>query len=285
MNYDETEQLIVSYISALYDPEEAHAIASGYMQDKLNFVPGITGKMNAVPELTDHFYADMDLLASGKPLQYVTGIQHFYGMIFKVNESVLIPRPETEELVEWAEKFIKKNNKRITLLDIGTGSGCIAITLKIKNPDASVYAMDVSPPALSLAKENAGDYNVIIHFFQDNILLPVVKIAEKFNIIISNPPYIPLSEGDSLSDHVLNYEPHLALFAPEEDPIIYYKAIANYALENLEEGGTLFFEMHPDFAEHVAGYLNNAGFTDVMVRNDLSGKARFLKATRLISND
>src|SRR4030095_1622716 len=190
-----------------------------------------------------------------------------------------------EELTLWILEDIKINNTGMRMLDIGTGSGCIPITLNLKNPGLRTYGMDVSQEALDVAIKNARELGADVEFIRDDILNPVNAFNEKFDIIVSNPPYIPKSESASLAVHVMGYEPHLALFVPDDDPIVFYKKISNFALKHLHPYGVIYFEAHPDYINDIVNYLKITGFTFINARKDLSGHLRFIKATGFSPND
>lgn len=212
-----------------------------------------------------------DLLRK-RPVQYVLGEAWFAGMKFFVNEHVLIPRPETEELVEWI-------NKGDTILDIGTGSGCIPVALKKKYPDTLVYACDISEGALQVAQANANTNNTAIGFIHCDVLNKNEwhKLPEA-DIIVSNPPYIPLDEKASMHENVLEFEPHLALFVSNEDPLIFYKAIADLAKSKLKRNGVIYFEIHEDLGSSVQHLLESKNFRHVELKKDLQGKDRMIRA-------
>lgn len=213
-------------------------------------------------------------LKKGRPIQYVLGKADFYGMRFLVNEQVLIPRPETEELVQW----IKENHRDVSsVLDIGTGSGCIAIALKKIFGKAEVSGLDVSKEALKVARKNAEMNDVGVQFIHADILAGSASV-KRFDLIVSNPPYVRLSEKESMHKNVREHEPHLALFVDNNDPLLFYRAIANYALGHLNEGGSIYFEINEAFGNEVKGLLQKAGFTDATIKKDLSGKERFVSA-------
>ncbi|MBL0342065.1 MAG: peptide chain release factor N(5)-glutamine methyltransferase [Bacteroidetes bacterium] len=223
--------------------------------------------------------SDLNRLAQGEPVQYVTGMQWFYGNKFIVNENVLIPRPETEELVAWLLDEYKGYKKRLKIMDIGTGTGCIPITLKINKPAAYVTATDISQKALAIAQENALNLRANVNFVCDDILHPTFEPKEKIDIIISNPPYIPISEAETLEKNVKDYEPHLALFVPDMDPLVYYKAILQYATQHLSEGGVVYFEIHKNYGPYILNLPEMFVFRDTILRNDMSSNPRFIKAT------
>ena len=223
----------------------------------------------------------LERLKNHEPIQYILGETEFYGLKFKVNPSVLIPRPETEELVEWVKPPHPPKGGFLsgtpTLLDVGTGSGCIAVALKKKFPSANVSAMDISPEALALAKENAALNEVNIEFIQDDILHPAAT-DRKWDVIVSNPPYIPASEQRYLHKNVTDFEPHLALFVQDNDPLIFYRKIAEFALSHLTAGGRLYFEIHQSLGRLCCQLLESMGFQSVVLRKDLSGNDRMISS-------
>ncbi len=219
-------------------------------------------------------------LAAGCPVQYVTGKTEFCDMTFHVDGSVLIPRPETEELVLWAEQCAA-GFQRPRILDVCTGSGCIAIVLAAHLPQADVTALDISHTALETARRNAAMNGVSIRFIEDDALNGMPSLAgETFDIIVSNPPYIPHSEIESMHVNVTRYEPHEALFVDDADPLVFYRAIARAARTMLSEGGSLFFEVHEAWAERTAEMLRREGFGQTKVRIDLFGKPRMTCSRR-----
>ena len=223
----------------------------------------------------------LERLKNHEPIQYILGETEFYGLKFKVNPSVLIPRPETEELVEWVKPPHPPKGGFLsgtpTLLDVGTGSGCIAVALKKKFPSANVSAMDISPEALALAKENAALNEVNIEFIQDDILHPAAT-DRKWDAIVSNPPYIPASEQRYLHKNVTDFEPHLALFVQDNDPLIFYRKIAEFALSHLTAGGRLYVEIHQSLGRQCCQLLESMGFQSVELRKDLSGNDRMISS-------
>lgn len=219
-------------------------------------------------------------LAAGCPVQYVTGRTEFCDMTFHVDGSVLIPRPETEELVLWAEQCAA-GYRNPHILDVCTGSGCIAIVLAAHLPQAKVTALDISHAAIETAQRNASMNGVRIRFIEDDALNGMPSLAgETFDIIVSNPPYIPHSEIESMHVNVTCYEPHEALFVDDADPLVFYRAIARAARTMLSEGGSLFFEVHEAWAERTAEMLRREGFGQTEVRIDLFGKPRMTCSRR-----
>ena len=216
-------------------------------------------------------------LISGKPIQYILGKAWFMGQNFIVNENVLIPRPETEELVEWIISYANIKNKTLSILDIGTGSGCISIALKMALPHCEVSALDISKEALKVAQLNANNLNVSIQWMEQNIL-DTVALENAYDIIVSNPPYIPIREKESMQKQVVNFEPSLALFVPDEDPLIFYRTIAKIAKQSLSKNGQLFFEIHYDQGNAVLTLLNELNF-HAELRQDSFGKDRMIRAS------
>jgi release factor glutamine methyltransferase len=223
-------------------------------------------------------------IKSQEPVQYVIGETEFYGRKFNVTPDTLIPRPETEELVHSVVSTLKregKHTKQLRILDIGTGSGCIAITLACELPKAEVYAYDISENALKIAQENANRNQVNISFKQRDILqFSEINPAEKFDIIVSNPPYVMDSEAKEMHKNVLDFEPYLALFVPDDDALIFYEAIINFAVNNLTIKGLCVVEINQQLGLETAELFWNKGFSYVEVIKDLSGKDRFVRGIR-----
>jgi release factor glutamine methyltransferase len=214
----------------------------------------------------------LEKLKNHMPIQYVLGETEFCGLNFNVDESVLIPRPETEELVEWIVKEASPNSK---ILDIGTGSGCIAISLKHFLPNSEVFACDISEESLHTAIKNAKQNNTDIHFFQADIL-KYSKSDVLYDVIVSNPPYIPVYEKDMLDFRVKDYEPSSALYVPDDDPLLFYRKIAEFAELYLVSGGKIFFEIYSEYAKDCVELLENMVFQQVVLKQDISGKDRML---------
>jgi release factor glutamine methyltransferase len=208
------------------------------------------------------------------PIQYLLGKTNFYGLDFEVNENVLIPRPETEELVEWIIKE-NTNSKKIKILDIGTGSGCIAISLAKNLPNAQVYAIDVSKKALETAKRNADNNNVEVLFLLQNIL-ETETLKDKFDIIVSNPPYVRNLEKEEIKKNVLDYEPHLALFVEDNDALVFYQKIAQLAQENGAKNGQLYFEINQYLGEEMKDLLEKMNFKNIELKKDIYGNDRMI---------
>ena len=278
----------------VYDAEEAQSIIRLVLDSKFgmtltDIVCGGIGK------LSDEQIVDLEhvveKLKKGEPVQYVLGEAWFYGRCFHVEPGVLIPRPETEELChmiidDFDDYKSSTHNSQLTastrcltpiILDIGTGSGCIAITLALELQDAEVFAVDISNDALRIAKANAQSLGAKVDFRLHDILTPVYSKRE-YDIIVSNPPYIVEGERSAMRSNVLDYEPSLALFVPDNDPLRFYRAIAGFAAKSLAPQGSLYFEINPLFADELKDLLTEKGFKKISIVNDQFGKRRFIKA-------
>lgn len=276
-------------LSTLYAAAEINSLCLIVLTD----VTGISSaKAKAFPEIeiaptdAERIGNILIRLKTGEPLQYIQGHTEFYGLPFKVNPSVLIPRPETEELVEWVIQSCRSapggRQDPFHILDIGTGSGCIAISLKKKLPDVIVSAIDISTDALEIARENAELNEVTVNFIREDILNPVHHplLTTRYSLIISNPPYVTLEDKKRMHINVTDFEPHTALFVPENDPLIFYKAIAEFAANNLEKGGLLFFEINESYGEQIVELLSHKLFNNIELKKDMSGKYRMAKAEK-----
>ena len=225
----------------------------------------------------------LQALKNHQPIQYILGKTEFYGLPFNVNQNTLIPRPETEELVNWIITCHAEHVQAtpLTILDIGTGTGCIAISLAKNIEKAKVFALDVSDEAIETAKQNAYLNEVEVEFVQTNILnkdsSDLELINFKFDVIVSNPPYVRHQEKLAMQDNVLNYEPHLALFVEDENPLIFYTAITELATKKLKPNGELYFEINEYLGQEMIALLKEYGFEDVQLKQDLFGKNRMVK--------
>ena len=214
-------------------------------------------------------------LKKNEPFQYIHGITTFFGLELICDKRALIPRPETEELVAWTVEF----GPHKTIADLCTGSGCIALGLKSKFYESNVIGIDISTIALSIAQENSKLTNLDVEFIHADVLnINRDLLDQKWDCIISNPPYIPSNERESIAENVLNFEPEISLFVGNDNPLIFYKAIVEYAKSNLSENGFLFFEIHPDFSAEISDLLKLKGFINIEQRKDLQGKNRMIKA-------
>lgn len=282
MNTRDYFQVYRERLSAIYDRREAEQIAHLIFEHFAGMTR--TGRIlqkdkaleGPVKEQLDHALRE---LLQHKPVQYVTGEAWFCGLRFSVNGKVLIPRPETEELVEWALKSVSSAQSAVSnILDIGTGSGCIAVALKKQLPACRVSALDISEDALAVARENARINGTDIDFITADILdSRQTESLPRFDIIVSNPPYIRLSEKETMHRNVTEYEPEAALFVADNDPLIFYRAITLLAREKLTARGQLFFEINESLGKEVAELLTRDGFSLVEIRNDLQGKQRMVR--------
>jgi release factor glutamine methyltransferase len=217
-------------------------------------------------------------LQQSKPIQYFFGKQYFFGEAFQVNANTLIPRSETEELVEWMLEVLPKSDS-MEILDIGTGTGCIAITLAKELPNAKITAIDISEKALEGAKNNAKLHQVLVDFWQKDILKEEIT-EKKWQVIVSNPPYVRELEKVTLLPHVLQEEPGLALFVPDEDPLLFYRVIAQKAWNTLSSGGHLFFEINQYLGKETLALLQDMGYQNIQLRKDLKGNDRMIHAIK-----
>ena len=267
-------------LCSIYDKEEANAMIlilfDHYFKiDRVRMALEPNLRLSESEMLTFHF-AVKDLLKN-KPLQYIIGETEFCDLKFKVNENVLIPRPETSELVHLiTNRQQTTDNSQLTILDIGTGSGCIAISLAKQLPQSQVYALDISEKALCVAKDNAYINNVDITFIHDDILSLRNKIETKFDIIVSNPPYVRDLEKAEMRDNVLNWEPHNSLFVSDDDPLIFYRNILEFAKTHLKENGEVWFEINEYLEKEMKDLCCEMGFYNINIYKDFREKERFL---------
>ena len=283
-----TYEALWKRLTPLYEAGEAKAVVRWLLDVRfgLSMADILCDKVSELPQAAQaELEAMMARLADGEPVQYVVGLADFCGRQFRVAPGVLIPRPETAELCQWVlEGRGERGEVRgYTLLDIGTGSGCIAITLAAEMPQAEVTGWDISEVALGIARENAKRLGVDVSFEQRDILDASRSTlhASLYDIIVSNPPYIEPREREGMERNVLDYEPHIALFAPEGNPILFYQRIADLAVRALKPGGSLYFELNPLTASSVGNYLTQIGFSRIEIRQDAFGKNRMLKATKI----
>lgn len=219
------------------------------------------------------------LLMQQKPIQYILGNTFFYGLEFKVNEHVLIPRPETEELVDWIV-LDNKSKQKLKIFDIGSGSGCIPISLSKFLNIPKVSSIDISEKALIVAKENAITNNVNVEFILDDILnLRTDFLTNKFDVIVSNPPYVRNLEKKEIQQNVLEFEPHLALFVSNDNPLLFYNAIADFAIKNLSKNGGLYLEINQYLGAETIQLLSDKGFTQIELKKDIFNNDRMIKAS------
>ncbi len=275
-NFRELQRLLISR----YEAGEAAAIARLFLESATGFTAtqALTQEREIPPVTQSLIERGMKELAGGRPVQYVLGRTDFCGRPFLIDERALIPRPETEELVDWIIADCKERNA-FSILDVGTGSGCIALSLAGGLPQATVTGLDISTEALSLARENARRLHLSATFLQTDFLdthswdsLPAV------DILVSNPPYIPAAEGETLEAHVREWEPAAALFVPDGDPLLFYRALSGFGLQKLPPGGALYCETHRDYAAAVAELFQSDGWAEVELKEDDFGEPRMVKA-------
>jgi len=280
MSLQDTKQAIKHQLGNLYDAIEMNSMVNIIMEE-------VTGwdalhqnihKNDALEpsqiEQLDHY---VEQLLTGKPLQYIIQKAWFLGKAYFVNEAVLIPRPETEELVEWIIEYAQIINKPLSILDIGTGSGCIPISLKLAIPNAHITAIDISKEALAIAEQNAASYHTEIEWIAQDIL-QTKQLKDRYDIMVSNPPYIPLREKLAMQKQVADHEPEIALFVPDQFPLIFYSKIAHIGKSALKPNGQLFFEIHYDQGEAIIALLNEMGY-HAELRQDIFGKDRMVRAS------
>ena len=275
----EFRQRFVQSLVPLYDQQEAQALFRRYVEERLSVEYYLfLLDMDVPADLPEGWESDLERLVSGEPFQYVMGQTEFCGLPFKVTPAVLIPRPETEELVT---SIIAENAGRtgLSVLDIGTGSGAIAVTLAKKLPGAMVTALDVSDDALAVASENAEANNVSVSFLKFDILGDAA-LPGRYDLIVSNPPYVPERDKAVMHRNVLEHEPALALFVPDDRPLLFYEAIAEKAVTALNAGGRLYLETYEDYHPELKQLLENYGFVNIESRHDLFGRSRFVVATK-----
>lgn len=283
MTYNQLWHLIVPP----YDESEAKAVMRTVLEVVFGFrlADLYSGKVNELSPDEEAVLREIaGRLQKCEPVQYILGQADFCGQTFKVRPGVLIPRPETAELCEWIiTRYAHSGPLRV--LDIGTGSGCIAVTLALHLPHAQVEGWDISTEALRIARENSKRLKAGVRFLKKDILAPGLpgkddKDTERTDVIVSNPPYICLKERSLMERNVLDYEPETALFVPDDDPLRFYRTIAEYGKATLEAGGELYFEINPSYASELKTMLEKMGYGNLEIRKDQFGKQRMMKGTR-----
>lgn len=278
MNFLEAKKYFFNECASVLDEDESEELFSRIIEDqtglsKIDLLANKSIELNLVT-----LNSIIDDLKKHKPIQYILGYEWFGKFKLHVTENTLIPRPETEELVLWiVETLKKKNNQNAFIIDIGTGSGCIPIYLKSTLQKAEILAMDINQKTIEVAIQNAKNYAVDIDFFQDDILNLFHTFSEKFDVIVSNPPYILETEKKGMSKRVIAYEPHEALFVTNNDPLQFYRSIVSFAKNNLKKDGFLFFETHQDYAEDVFNLCIQNGF-QTELKKDMYENNRMVKA-------
>jgi len=300
MKTGEAEIWLRHQLATIYGEGEASAVA-GLVMEHLTGYSSSERSLHrndvlAVPQL--HRLTEIQQrLQQHEPVQYILGEAWFYGMKLYVAPQVLIPRPETEELVHWIIQDVKASGtdvferhyaeadvtKQLKIIDIGTGSGCIALALKKEMPKAEVWGCDISEEALNIARRNGSELDIRVDFQGIDILdIAQQKLLPTVDIIVSNPPYIPLHEKDAMHDNVVNYEPHLALFVPNNDALKFYEAIKIFAKSRLYQNGLIYLETHENLAKEVQSLFENEGYI-TEIKKDMQGKERMVKATKVSS--
>ena len=282
MNVKQLLNSITQRLQPLYDSREAAAVASLYVQSKLGMQRHelvLRGDVPVDETLMADIQRDMERMEQGCPVQYVLGEKEFYGLPFKVSPAVLIPRPETEELVQMIAQ--RHAGAPVRIWDVGTGSGCIAVSLAKLLPDAAVFATDISDAALAIAWENAGRNGVGVtfarHDMRDTENLPFGN--QRFDVLVSNPPYIPASDRAAMHRNVTDHEPGIALFVPDDDKLWCYRALARLGQRVLNPGGRFFAETYHDFHEEIKEIFQTFGFQNIQSHRDLNDHLRFISAT------
>jgi release factor glutamine methyltransferase len=277
MTVAEVTEILKLKLCWQYNENEIRQIALLLLQHfwQISEVEFYTDKQKRLDEKFDKdFSKSLNLLLQHTPVQYVLGATEFYGLRFSIDENVLIPRPETEELVDW---IIAENRNVQTVIDIGTGSGCIAVSLAKNIKNAKVFALDISEKAIEKALQNAENNNVEIAFWCADILSDNNFPQVKFDCIASNPPYVRESEKSKMQQNVLDFEPHSALFVPDNDALRFYRAIADFAILHLAENGKIYVEINENLASETQNLFRLKGFLQTELREDLNGKNRMIK--------
>ncbi|MBK5214098.1 MAG: peptide chain release factor N(5)-glutamine methyltransferase [Flavobacteriaceae bacterium] len=282
MNISELKKKFKKQLSGLYPSEEIQSFFS-ILSEKYLKLSRIEIALNPEKiiseEAFEKFQRAVLRLKNHEPIQYIIGETEFFGLPFKVNKHTLIPRPETEELVEYIiseQKPITHNSQLITILDIGTGSGCIAIALAKNLPNSKISAIDISGEALNIARQNAALNGVEVAFFHTDIL-KAQSLPKLYDLIVSNPPYVRELEKKQMQQNVLNHEPESALYVSDEDPLLFYRAISQLAKKHLKPNGKLFFEINEYLAVELTKHLKVEGFQNIEVKKDIFGKDRMIK--------
>jgi release factor glutamine methyltransferase len=280
MSLQELKQKCKATLASQYENIELNSLMSILFEHITGWdqLKQVLNKEQKLPQVKiDQFHKALTSLQEGMPIQYIIGKAWFMGHEYIVNENVLIPRPETEELVDWIIEYASIIDKPLQVLDIGTGSGCIPIATKLALPNCMVAGLDISEAALQIAKQNATHLNAAISWMQEDIL-NTTYLPNQFDIMVSNPPYIPFKENTNMKVQVKNFEPGIALFVKDEDPLIFYRTIARLGKQYLKPNGQLFFEMHYDQGKALLALFDEMGY-HAELRQDMFGKDRMLRAS------
>lgn len=297
MKIGEAESWLIKELSTIHTGQESAAIAAIVLEDLTGCSKEERVRRSNEPLVVQQLHRLTEVhhrLVQHEPVQYILGFAHFYGLQLFVKPGVLIPRPETEELVDWICKDIRASGKDVfetsneaadqttvlKILDVGTGSGCIALALKKHIPKAEIWGCDISEDALGIARRNGSELDIRADFVGlDFLNEEQQKQLPTVDIIVSNPPYIALKDRESMEQNVIAYEPAIALFVPDDDPLLFYKAIAAFAEKRLYDNGSIYIEIHEDKGNDVVKIFEKEGF-DTVLRKDLQGKERMIKAVK-----
>ncbi len=285
MNLSVLRKTYINRLSEIYPSSEITSIFRLLVAHRLHLDSAalvLEEKKELLPKDSAYFQKALERLQEKEPVQYIVGETYFYNLKLRVNSEVLIPRPETEELVAWIISDVEKYNKNKTIrtLDIGTGSGCIAISLAKNLPNIEVWAIDISPKALQVAKENANTHQVAVHFLEADIL-KTDELPKTYDMIISNPPYVRRQERSQMHGNVLQFEPDQALYVSDDNPLLFYKKIIVLAAKCLNEKGCLYFEINQYLGKEVVQLLAQNGYKNIELRKDFLGNNRMLKAVKI----
>ena len=284
MTLSEFRSALKDTLQDFYSNSELDQLAKSLLMSRVNLNSTaylLASEAEVSDEVLEQLRSDVQRLSMHEPLQYVLGNTSFYGLQIQCNPAALIPRPETEELVDWVLSEVQLPS--CALIDLGTGTGCIPLAVKAKRPSWQVSAIDVSEEALALARTNALRLALDVYFEAADLLKDFsdLTIKDKFNVVISNPPYIPNADAMSMLPNVLNHEPHLALFVPDSDPLLFYRRIVAFSEQYLEKEGYVFVEIHEGLSDETIQLFHQAGFANIELRKDLQGKPRMIKAQRV----
>lgn len=295
MKISDAEKYLKEGLSGIYDESESSAIAKMVLEEVTGYDRNLLLLNRQHPlkkDQEERLMAHLQRLQNHEPVQYILQKSWFYGMQLYVDNRVLIPRPETEELVNWIVNDIRKlgldvfdkgaseadRTRALKILDVGTGSGCIALALKKVMPKAEVWGCDISDEALNVARRNGAELDIRVDFQGINFLDEMrQKMLPSVDIIVSNPPYIPAKDQTTMQPNVLNFEPHTALFVPNDNALLFYEAIAQFAKHRLHENGSIYLEIHEDLGQEVVALFRNSGYKNVVVKKDMQGKDRIVR--------
>lgn len=284
MTLSEFRSFVKNTLKQIYSSNELDQLVKSLLMSRLK-MDSTTYLLSSESKLSDEVLVqlmeDVDRLLKDEPLQYVLGNTSFYGLEIQCNPAALIPRPETEELVDWVLNEVQLPS--CALIDLGTGTGCVPLAIKAERPSWVVSAVDVSQEALALARSNGFKLNLDVRFEEVDLLqdLSALDFKDTFNVVVSNPPYIPHTESLLMLPNVLNHEPHLALFVPDTDPLLFYRRIVAFCEQYLIIDGYVFVEIHEELSAETMQLFHESGFANIELRKDLQGKPRMIKAQRV----